>query len=53
MTICPVALVVGCRKCLAFNLCPAKGIIGDFKKESSDQAARGKAGDASKNGEKK
>ena len=53
MTICPVALVVGCRKCLAFNLCPAKGIIGDFKKEISGPAASDKAEGASKNGEKK
>ena len=31
MTLCPVALAVGCRKCPVFNVCPAKGIIGDYK----------------------
>jgi len=31
MTLCPVALAVGCRKCPAFSACPLKGIIGDFK----------------------
>jgi len=31
MTLCPVALVVGCKKCLAFSVCPLKGVIGDFK----------------------
>lgn len=31
MTLCPVALAVGCRKCPAFSVCPLKGVIGDFK----------------------
>jgi hypothetical protein len=29
MTICPIAIVAGCRKCPAFKICPLKGIIGD------------------------
>ena len=29
MTLCPVALAVGCRKCPIFAVCPVKGIIGD------------------------
>ena len=32
MTLCPIALVVGCKKCPAFNACPLKGVIGDYKK---------------------
>lgn len=32
MTICPIALVVGCRKCPAFTVCPLKGVIGDYRK---------------------
>jgi hypothetical protein len=32
MTICPVALAVGCAKCPVFKVCPAKSIIGDQKK---------------------
>ena len=36
MTLCPVALAIGCRKCPIFSICPAKGIIGDVK---PDQAA--------------
>lgn len=32
MTLCPVALAVGCVKCPVFKICPAKGIIGDYKK---------------------
>jgi hypothetical protein len=34
MKLCPVALAVGCRKCPVFNMCPAKGIIGDYKKDT-------------------
>ncbi len=29
MTVCPVALAVGCRKCLVFSVCPLKSVIGD------------------------
>jgi hypothetical protein len=31
MTLCPVALAVGCKKCPALSVCPLKGVIGDFK----------------------
>jgi len=34
MTICPIAIAVGCAKCPAFKVCPAKGILGDQKKET-------------------
>ena len=29
MTLCPVAIAVGCRKCPIFSVCPAKSLIGD------------------------
>ena len=32
MTLCPIALVAGCRKCPAFKVCPLKSIIGDLGK---------------------
>jgi nickel-dependent lactate racemase len=32
MTICPIAILVGCKKCPAFAVCPLKGVIGDYKK---------------------
>ena len=32
MTLCPIALAVGCKKCPAFSICPVKGVIGDYKK---------------------
>ncbi len=37
MTICPVAIAVGCRRCPIFKVCPAKGVIGDYKKEAADK----------------
>ncbi|TRZ91625.1 MAG: hypothetical protein D4R84_13945 [Rhodocyclaceae bacterium] len=29
MTLCPIALAVGCKKCPVFKICPVKGLIGD------------------------
>ena len=29
ITLCPIALAVGCRKCPAFSVCPLKSVIGD------------------------
>ena len=34
MTLCPVAIAAGCKKCFLFSLCPAKSIIGDYQKEA-------------------
>jgi len=31
MTVCPVAIAVGCKKCPIVSLCPAKSVIGDYK----------------------
>lgn len=42
MTICPVAIAVGCRKCPIFAVCPLKSVIGDQKREPG--AARGDSG---------
>lgn len=38
MTLCPIALAVGCKKCPAFSVCPLKGVIGDYKKEDETQS---------------
>ena len=47
MTICPIALAVGCKKCPIFAVCPVKGVIGDYRKEDDPPgkaaAARPKA----------
>lgn len=36
MTLCPIAIVAGCKKCPAFAVCPLKGVIGDYRKPESD-----------------
>lgn len=33
MTLCPIALAVGCKKCPVFSVCPVKSVIGDYKPE--------------------
>ena len=38
MKICPVAIAVGCAKCPVVKVCPAKGVIGDFKQVASAAA---------------
>ena len=42
MTICPIAIVVGCKKCPAFSVCPLKSVIGDQGKPDggNDRPAR-------------
>ena len=37
MTLCPIAMIVGCKKCPAFSVCPLKGVIGDYRKEEETQ----------------
>jgi hypothetical protein len=29
MTVCPIAIVAGCKKCPAFKVCPLKTVLGD------------------------
>ncbi len=48
MTICPVAIAVGCKKCPIVAVCPVRSVIGDYKKDSakeSDSAASKKSSD--------
>ena len=47
MTLCPVALAKGCKKCALFSMCPLKGVIGDYRKDSGDPPKR-KAGSGKK-----
>lgn len=34
MTLCPVALAVGCTKCPVFKVCPVKTTLGDYRPEA-------------------
>jgi hypothetical protein len=38
MTLCPIAIAAGCRKCPVFGVCPLKGVIGDYRKEDDAPA---------------
>jgi hypothetical protein len=40
MTLCPIAIAVGCKKCPAFSVCPLKTVIGDYKPEEPKAASR-------------
>jgi hypothetical protein len=47
MTLCPIAVVAGCRKCPAFSICPLKTVIGDQPKDK-DAAASSAAHDGAR-----
>ncbi|MDA0836402.1 MAG: hypothetical protein O3B01_28530 [Planctomycetota bacterium] len=51
MTLCPIALAIGCEKCPAFKVCPLKGVIGDYKKK--EEADTTEQEDATESGEEK
>ena len=38
MTLCPIALAVGCKKCPIFAVCPVKSVIGDYKPDEKGNA---------------
>jgi hypothetical protein len=53
MTLCPIAIAVGCKKCPVFAVCPVKTVIGDYR---PDQHPKGDSGDkrsAAKSGAKR
>ena len=45
--------MAGCKKCPAFEVCPLKGVIGDYKKpdepQPKQQAADSSSGEKPKN----
>ena len=45
MTLCPIAIMAGCKKCPAFSVCPLKSVIGDQPK-STDGGATPPPGDS-------
>jgi hypothetical protein len=50
MTICPIAIAVGCKKCPAFSVCPLKSVIGDYPKDDGKESAAPKRATKSKSG---
>jgi hypothetical protein len=53
MTVCPIAIAVGCKKCPAFSVCPLKGVLGDQKKGDDAAASSGKGDKPASGGSKK
>ena len=39
MTLCPIAIAVGCQKCPVVGVCPLKTVIGDAPKSAPAKAA--------------
>jgi hypothetical protein len=46
MTVCPVAIAVGCKKCPIFKICPAKSVIGDYQPGKKESETKSKDKDA-------
>ena len=40
MTICPIALTVGCEKCPAFKFCPLTTVLGDQQEEDKVDSSK-------------
>jgi len=38
MTICPIAIAVGCKKCPAFKFCPLTTVLGDQEEDEIDSS---------------
>ncbi|MGE5160735.1 MAG: hypothetical protein ACM3O5_04435 [Betaproteobacteria bacterium] len=44
MTVCPIAIVAGCKKCPAFSVCPLKTVLGDQQKDEPGPKSKAAAG---------
>jgi hypothetical protein len=40
MTLCPIAIAVGCKKCPAYAVCPLKSVLGDAPKGDGPAAKK-------------
>ncbi|MFN4116108.1 MAG: hypothetical protein ACK4F7_06375 [Inhella sp.] len=52
MTVCPIAIAVGCKRCPAFKVCPLKAVLGDQPKADAAEAPK-PASPAKRGGAKK
>ncbi len=41
MTLCPIAIVAGCKSCPANAICPLKTVLGDAPKAEASKPADG------------
>lgn len=42
MTLCPIAIAIGCRRCAIVKVCPVKSVIGDYVEPPASKRAAGK-----------
>jgi len=40
VTLCPIAIAVGCPRCPAFSVCPLKAVIGDQPRADAKDAPK-------------
>lgn len=52
MTLCPIALAVGCKKCPAFAVCPLKTVIGDYRPDERASRPEPKSATATRRGKR-
>jgi hypothetical protein len=43
MTLCPIAMAAGCKKCPAFSVCLLKTVLGDHKPAETPTKETGSA----------
>ncbi len=44
MTVCPIAIMAGCKKCPAVSMCPLKSVLGDYVEgDSGEQKPQSKS----------
>ena len=48
MTLCPIALAVGCEKCPVFKICPLTTVLGDVPKAAESPPSKPVAAPAPK-----
>jgi hypothetical protein len=44
MTVCPIAIVAGCKKCPIFSVCPLKTSLGDQPKAEEKPEPKPRSG---------
>jgi hypothetical protein len=53
MTLCPVAIAAGCKKCPVVGMCPLKTVIGNYNEdEKSDGSSAAAKAATPKQGDK-
>jgi hypothetical protein len=53
MVVCPVAIAIGCTKCPVFKICPAKGLLGNYRADADATQPLSPSGKARAKGPRK